>query len=446
MPASPQKSLILAIARHHELLPSARGSTRGRILTEAIATPVSSLGRGAVAVDVVHERCAGLDVHKQTVTGCVITPGVRETRTFGTMTAPLLELVAWLQHHGVTHVAMESTGVYWKPVYNLLEGSGIEVLVVNAQHIKQVPGRKTDVKDAAWIAELLRHGLLRGSFIPDRNQRELRELVRYRRSLIQEQAREAHRIQKVLEGANSVSGRQMLKAIIAGETDPEKLADLARGRLRSKRESLVQALTGLIGPHQRRLLAAQLAHVEFLDEQIAALDREIAERMRPYEAILERMDELDGLARRTSEEILAEIGVDMSRFPTHRHLASWAKICPGNNQSAGKRRSGNTGQGNAYLRAALVRAAQAAARTRDTYLATQFRRLAARRGKNRAKVAVAHSILVIIYHMIKHGTRYNDLGAAHFERLNEQATVRRTVARLEALGYKVTLEKPMSAA
>lgn len=202
MPASPQKSLILAIARHRELLPSARGSTRGRILIEAIATPVSSLGRGAVAVDVVHERCAGLDVHKQTVTGCVITPEVRETRTFGTMTAPLLELVAWLQHHGVTHVAMESTGVYWKPVYNLLEGSGIEVLVVNAQHIKQVPGRKTDVKDAAWIAELLRHGLLRGSFIPDRNQRELRELVRYRRSLIQEQAREANRIQKVLEGAN----------------------------------------------------------------------------------------------------------------------------------------------------------------------------------------------------------------------------------------------------
>jgi transposase len=396
-------------------------------------------------------------VHKKTVTGSVITPDRRETRTFGTMTCDLLELRSWLQENHVTHVAMESTGVYWKPIYNLLEESGIEALVVNAHHIKQVPGRKTDVKDAVWIADLLRHGLVRGSFIPDRHLRELRELVRYRRSLIGEQASETNRIQKVLEGANiklgdvtsvvlGVSGRQMLKAIIAGETSPKELASLARGRLRSKRDALEHALTGLVGPHQRWMLAAQLAHVEFLEGQIGSLDQEIAERMRPFDEVLERMSEIDGLARRTCEEILAEIGVDMSRFATHRHLASWAKICPGNNQSAGIRKSGQTGKGNAHLQSALVRAAQAASHTRDTYLSAQYHRLASRRGRNRAKVAVAHSILVIIYHVIKHGTHYYNLGAGHFDRLREQATVDRAVARLQGLGYKVSLEKTDAAA
>jgi len=271
---------------------------------------------GVDTVEVIHERCAGLDVHKKLVVGCTITPEGRETRTFGTMTGELLDLMAWLREHRVTHVAMESTGVYWKPLYNLLEDSGIEALVVNAHHIKQVPGRKTDVTDAAWIGDLLRHGLLRGSFIPDRSQRELRELVRYRRSLIEEQARETNRVQKVLEGANiklgdvtsvvlGVSGRLMLKAIIAGETDPAELAELARGRLRSKRTALKRALTGLVGQHQRMMLDAQLAHIEFIEGQICRLDQEIAKRMGSFEGILERMDEVDGLARRTSEEILA---------------------------------------------------------------------------------------------------------------------------------------------
>lgn len=400
-------------------------------------------------MEVVHPRCAGLDIHKKTVTACVITPQGRERRNFRTLTAALLALVEWLRGHGVTHVAMESTGVYWKPVYNLLEGSEIEPVLVNAAHIKHVPGRKTDMQDAEWLAELLRHGLVRGSFVPDREQRELRELVRYRRSLIAELTREANRIQKVLEGANiklgdvasnvlGKSGRAMLRALIAGETDPSQLAALACGRLRSKRADLEQALHGMVGPHQRRLLAAQLRHVEFLEEQIDALDEEIAERMRPHQALLERLDGIDGVARRTAEEVVTEIGVDMSRFPTAAHLASWAGMCPGHDESAGKRRSGRT---RLHLCCTLVQAAHAAARTRGTYLSALFHRIAARRGTRRAAMAVGHAMLVIIYHMVKEGTCYRDLGGHYFDRLHEAAAVKRTVRRLEALGYRVSLEK-----
>jgi transposase len=361
-------------------------------------------------------------------------------------------MVDWLQAKGVTHVAMESTGVYWKPIYNLLEETGIQPLVVNARDMKNVPGRKTDVKDAEWIANLLRHGLLRGSFIPSRAQRELRELVRYRRSLIEEQSREVNRIQKVLEGANiklgdvaadvlGKSGREILECLVQGETNPEKLADLARGRLKKKREELAEALRGVMGPHQRMMLASQLRHIDFLDQEIARLDKEIEERMRPFAEALERVDEIHGLGRRNAEEILAETGVDMSRFPSEAHIASWASICPGNNESAGKRLSGKTRKGNPHLRAALVRAARAAARTKGTYLSALYHRLAARRGGNRAAVAVGHAILVIIYHMLKKGTPYEDLGPDYFDKLNERAAVSRAVARLEALGYKVTLAK-----
>jgi transposase len=299
-------------------------------------------------------------------------------------------------------------------------------LVVNAQHIKAVPGRKTDVKDAEWIADLLRHGLLRGSFIPDRPQRELQELVRYRKSLIQERSREVNRIQKVLEGANiklssvvsnvsGASGRAMLEALATGETDPATIAGHATSRLQHKQEQLEQALRGVLGPHQRSLLLTQLRHIAFLDESIAALDAEVAQRLRPFEDILTRLDTIPGIGRRSAEDLVAAVGLDMSRFPTAGHLASWAKMCPSNNESAGKHGYERTGKGNPYLRTLLVEAAWAAARTRKTYLAAQYHRLAARRGAKRAAVAVGHTILVIAYHILKTGTAYQDLGANYFD-------------------------------
>jgi len=400
---------------------------------------------------VVYERCCGLDVHKKTVTACVITPEGRETRTFGTTTGDLLQLADWLAARRVSHVAMESTGVYWKPVYNLLEGLEMTLLVVNAYHIKAVPGRKTDVKDAEWIADLLRHGLLRGSHIPDRPQRELQELVRYRKGLINQRAQVINRIQKVLEGANiklssvardvvGVSGRAMLEALIAGEADAQALAGLAKGRLRSKRVELEGALRGLVGPHQRFLLQSQLRHLDFLDQEIAHLSEEIAQRMRPFEDALQRLDTIPGVGRRAAEQVLAEIGPDISRFPTAAHLASWARVCPGNNESAGKRKSGRTGSGNRWLREALLEAGWAAARSRQTYLSAQYHRLAARRGAKRAIVAVAHTILVIIHHLLEEGTVYRELGGNYFDERAREATVRRSVQRLQRLGYTVTLE------
>lgn len=401
-------------------------------------------------MQVVHERCAGLDVHKKTVVASVITPEGQETRTFGTMTKDLLALSDWLREHGVTHVAMESTGVYWKPIYNLLEGH-FTLLVVNAQHIKAVPGRKTDVKDAEWIADLLRHGLVRGSFIPDRPQRELRELTRYRRSLIQQRAQVVNRIQKVLEGANiklgsvvssvaGMSGRAMLEAMVEGVEDPQLLAEMAKGRLRKKTQSLEEALQGQIGPHQRMLLSSQLRHLDFLDMEITRLDEEVANRLRPFEEVLKRIDEIPGVGRRAAEDLLAEIGMDMFPFPTAAHLASWARVCPGNHRSAGKRKSGSTGHGNSWLRPILVQAAQAASHTKDTYLAAQYHRLAARRGGKRAIMAMAHTILVTIYYMLTRGAAYSDLGGNYFDERDRQTTLQRAVRRIEALGYTVTLE------
>lgn len=401
-------------------------------------------------MEVTNARCCGLDVHKKTVAACVITPEGQETRTFGTMTKDLLALADWLVERGVTHVAMESTGVYWKPVYNLLEGVDLTVLVVNAQHIKAVPGRKTDVKDAEWIADLLRHGLLRSSYIPDRPQRELRELVRYRRSLIQQRAQVVNRIQKVLEGGNiklsavatnvvGVSGRAILEAMVKGSDDPQALAELAKGTLRQKRPALEEALRGLMGPHQRMLLQSHLRHLDFLDGEIAGLDAEVSSRMRPFEEALLRLDTIPGIGCRGGEQILAEIGLDMGRFPTAAHLASWARVCPGNHESAGKRKSGSTGHGNPWLRATLVEAARAAARSRNTYLSAQYHRLAARRGAKRAALAVAHTILLIIYHLLRSGTTYQELGDNYFDERQRLVTVHRAVSRIERLGYKVAL-------
>jgi transposase len=403
-------------------------------------------------VDVLYERCCGLDIHKKLVVACMITPGPKatpskEVRSFGTMTADLLELGDWLDQQGATHVAMESTGVYWKPLFNLLEDR-FTLILANAQHIKQVPGRKTDVKDCEWIADLLRHGLLRPSYVPDRPQRELRELTRFRTTLVRERAREVNRIQKTLEGANvklgdvasdvlGTSGRAILDAMVAGTTDTAMLADLALGRLRDKRASLERAVDARMGAHQRFLLCEQLAHFDALNQSIERIGAEIAERVRSFEPIIERMDAIPGIGRRVAEVLVAEVGTDMSRFPTAAHLASWAGICPG--ESAGKRKSGRIRRGSPWLRTALVEAAHAAVRAKDTYLSAQFRRLAARRGAKKASIAVAHSILVIIWHLLQHDCHYVDLGTNYFDEHDRQQVARRLVKRLEGLGYGVSL-------
>jgi transposase len=406
-------------------------------------------------MDVIYARCCGLDVHKRTVVACLIVPGAngqpcKEIRTFATMTADLLALANWLSSQGVTHVAMESTGVYWKPLYNLLEG-GFELVLVNAQHIKQVPGRKTDVRDCEWIADLLRHGLLRGSFVPARAQRELRELTRYRSALVRERSAEVNRLQKVLEGANiklaavasdimGKSGREMLAALVAGASDPAALAQLARGRLREKIPQLERALAGCFAAHQRFLVAQQLAHIDFLDERIAQVSDEIAQRMRPLAEQIARLDTIPGLDQRGAESLLAEIGTQMSRFPSAAHLASWAGMVPGHNESAGKRHSGKTRKGSRWLRALLVEAAQAAGRTKNTYLGAQYHRLLARRGKKKAVVAVGHTILIIAYHLLRRNVTYEDLGPHYFDERERPRVERRLVQRLERLGYKVNLE------
>lgn len=406
-------------------------------------------------MEILYAICCGLDVHKDTITACLrrlVAPGQvsKEFRTFGTTTAELLRLLDWLVAAGCTHVAMESTGVYWKPVFNILEGSFEQCLVVNARYIKALPGRKTDMLDAEWLAQLLQHGLLRGSFIPPAPIRELRECTRYRKQLIRTRADEANRIQKLLEGANlklgsvatdilGVSGRAMLAALVKGAADPESLARLARGRLRKKQPQLVAALTGRITPVQRTLLGQQLSHVEYLDRAIAELDTLIATLMAPYQAEAARLRTTTGIDTRTAESLIAELGVDMTVFPSDRHCASWAGMCPGNNESAGKRKSGKTRKGSKWLRAALVEAAWATSRT-QTYLGAQYHRIARRRGKKKAIVAVAHSILVIAYHLLKEGTTYRDLGHDYFDKRETARLQQRLIARLESLGLRVSVE------
>jgi transposase len=406
-------------------------------------------------MQVIHERCAGLDVHKKTVVACMLTPAGQETRTFGTMTIDLLALSDWLLACGCTHVAMESTGDYWKPVFNLLEGS-FEVLLVNAQHVKAVPGRKTDVHDAAWLAELLQFGLLRASFIPPVAQRELRDLTRYRSTFIRERATLVNRVQKLLEDANiklaavatdimGVSGRSILAALVAGHTDPQALAELAKGRLRDKREQLVKALEGRVKPHHRFVLTELLCQVDSLDETMGRFAARIAEISGPFEEAVALLDTLPGVARRAAEMIVAEIGIDMSRFPSAADLAAWAGVAPGNHESAGKRASGKTRKGNRLLRTVLTQVAHAAARTKGTYLAAQYRRLAARRGKKKAILAVAHSILVMSYYMLLRKEPYREAGADYFDTCRPEVTAKRLVKRLEALGYHVVIHQQPAA-
>lgn len=407
-------------------------------------------------METITERCAGLDVHKAQVTACVRVPApagrgyTEHLSEFATTVQGLITLRDWLAAHQVTQVAMEATGVYWKPVWAILEDR-FDCLLVNARHVKNVPGRKTDVSDASWLARLLAAGLLARSFVPPKPIRSLRNLTRYRTTQIQERQREANRLHKILEDTGikldcvasdilGASGRAMLDGLVAGTTDPAVLAELARGRLRAKLAALREALEGRFTGEHALIVGHILAHLDFLDETIARLGEAIEDELRPFAAQAELLITIPGVARRTAEVLVAEIGVEMAQFGCAERLASWAGLCPGNDQSAGRRRSGRTTKGSKWLRRALVESALAATRTKDTYLAAQYRRLKARRGHYRAIIAVAHSILTAAFHMLATGEVYRELGGDYFATRNPDVQVRHLVRKLEALGQKVTLD------
>ena len=406
-------------------------------------------------MDVVIARVAGLDVHKATVVATVRVPGEDGrrrvvTETFGTMTPDLIALREWLQAYGVTQVALESTGVYWKPVYYVLEGA-FELLLINMRALKHVPGRKTDVKDSEWLAQLLEYGLLRGSLVPPPPIRELRDLTRYRVQQTRERSREVNRLQKVLEDAGvkvtsvltdvmGVSGRAMVEALVAGTTDPQVLADLARGQLRKKLPALQRALVGRFRPVHGFLLEQILAKIDYLDEALERLTAEIDRRIAPFAPMLTALDTIPGIDRISAISIVVETGGDMTRFPSAAHLCSWAGMCPGQDESAGKRRSGKTRKANRYLRTALIQAAGAATRKKDSALRALYRRLNARRGHKKAIVATGHQILEIAYYVMRDGVTYRELGADYVQRRDRDRTVRRHVKQLEALGYTVTVQ------
>jgi transposase len=404
-------------------------------------------------MEVVYPRCSGLDVHKRFVVAClsIIQDGERhkELRQVSTMTSDILALKEWLLASGCRQIAMESTGVYWKPIFHLLEDS-FEIVLVNAQHMKAIPGRKTDVKDAAWIADLLQHGLLKASFIPSSEQQAVRDLTRTRMRLIQERTRLINRIQKVLEDANiklasvvtdlmGVTGQAILTALVAGQEDPERLAHLAQGSLVRKQEQLQAALQGKLLAHHRMLLEELLPLIATLDRSIARFDREIAERLRRFDALIERIDAVTGLSRRSIEVLLGELGWDMSHFPDAAHAASWVGICPGQRETGGKQLSSRTRQGNRWAKTVLIQAAHAAGHT-QTYLGEQYRRISARRGAKKAAMAVGHSILVIFYHMVKTGEPYHEKGADYFTTVNKQKIQQRLIRQLERLGNRVILQ------
>lgn len=412
-------------------------------------------------MEVLYSCCCGIDVHARMLVACLIQQGQKEIRTFSTMTDDLLWLRDWLVAEGCTIVAIESTGVYWKPVFNILEG-GVEVLLVNAREAKGYKARKTDVLDAEWLCDLLRHGLLRPSFIPPRHIRELRELTRYRESLVRERAALANRIQKLVESGNiklgqvasdalGVSGREMLRALAAGETDARKISDLARRRLKEKKPELKRALEGRLTAAQRWVLGELLEQYEEVEGALARVEAKIGAEVEtspdPFvEEALEILDSIPGVAATVAQVIVAEIGVEMEQFPSDRHLTSWAGMCPGNNESAGKRKSGRTTKGSRYLRAALVQAAWAASHQKGTYLAAQYQRLVKRKGAKKALVAVGHSILVIAYHLLKNRTTYQELGGDYFDRRYRDKQRQRLIHQLQGLGLKVTVEELPEAA
>jgi len=410
-------------------------------------------------MEILYPRCAGLDVHKDVVVArvrCVSEPRVEETRSFATTTAALVELQEWLTGHGVTHVAMEATGVYWKPVWHLLE-EHLALVLANAQHIRNVPGRKTDVNDAAWIADLLAHGLIRSSFVPPAPIQALRDLTRTRKQLVREIAQHTLRIQKTLEDANlklgsvlssilGASGRAILTALIAGQSDPERLADLAQGTARRKRAALIEALRGRITPHHRRLLKLHLDLIGALERALEAVDADVGKLLAPIRQSARLLTTMPGVNDLTAHVVLAEIGADMARFPSPGHLLSWATLCPRNDESAGKRRSTRTRKGSPWLKTALVTAAWAAVRVKGSYLQAQFLRLRARRGAKKAILAVAASMLTAIWHMLKNGVEYRDLGADHFARRDRTKAILRLVSRLNDLGCNVAITAQAAAA
>lgn len=404
-------------------------------------------------MEVLYPRCAGLDVHKETVVACVrcvSAPTVSEVRTFGTTTRALLELGDWLESHGCTHVGMEATGIYWKPVWHLLEGR-FELVLANAQHVRNVPGRKTDVNDATWLADLLAHGLIRGSFVPPAPIQELRDLTRTRKQLVREVSQHSLRIQKILEDANlklasvlsdilGMSGRAMLAAIIEGEQDPERLADLARGTARLKRRELIESLRGHVTPHHRTMLKLHLDLIAALESALQQVDEAVGKALAPISYAAELLKTMPGVSDVVAHVILSEIGADMSRFPTAGHLISWAGLCPRNDQSAGKRRSTRVRKSGTWLKTTLVTAAWAAVRTKDSYLRTQFLRLKSRRGPKKAILAVAASMLTAAYYMLRDAAEYQDLGPHHFDTLDKSKAISRLVKRLQDLGCEVELK------
>lgn len=400
-------------------------------------------------MEVVYRCCCGIDVHKKIIVACLNNGGEQELREFGTTTSEIKTMANWLTESGCEMIAMESTGVFWKPLYNLFELMDLDAIVVNAAHMKALPGRKTDVKDAEWIADLLRHGLLKPSYIPGREQRELREITRYRKSLTEERCRETNRLQKILEGANikldsvvkdinGKSARKLLERIIEDDipTNEEEVSQIVYGRLRTKLGELLTAIEGITTPLQRKLLAQVVDHIDDLNRRIANLDKLVQDYMAEYEAAIAALCDIPGIARRSAEVILAEIGLDMSRFPSAAHLCSWAGVCPGNYQSAGRRKHGKTTKGNKALKTILTQCAKSAKTVKSSYFSAQYQRIAARRGKNRATLAVAHSMLIAIYHVLSDKVAFRDLGADYYDSFNRDRKINSYLKRLKALGWQ----------
>lgn len=399
-------------------------------------------------MQIVYRRCCGIDVHKKVIVACFRNGKKAEVRTFDTLSVSIKELGNWLLEKNCQKVAMESTGAYWRPIYNIFELLGLDTMVVNARHIKSVPGRKTDVKDAEWIAQLLQHGLLRGSYIPNKEQRELRDMVRYRKNIIDERSREINRLEKTLEGANiklssfvsdlnGVSSRRMLEQALIGEVDESNIDSLIHHSMKEKREVLLLAMEGVLSPTIKCLIKIILGRIDGAAEQIKYIDNYIDNKIKGYEDAIKKITEIPGVGKRSAEVIVTEMGVDMSRFPTAAHLASWAGLCPGNNESAGKRKSGKTTKGNKYLKSTLIQCAKSAKSNKDTFFNAQYLRLVVRRGANRATVAVAHSIIIAIYNMLKKNASFKDLGNDYYTKFNTASKARYHIRKLEELGVSI---------